>query len=89
MATVRAIQKSMRIAKAIKKHIGRRNELKKNKDYNGLHKLPVNSSPSRLNRRCELCGRPKAVYRKFGLCRICLREAVMRGDVPGCVKSSW
>ena len=39
--------------------------------------------------RCKLCGRPRGYYRKFGLCRICLRERVLRGEVPGMVKSSW
>jgi len=52
-------------------------------------KLPRNSSPSRVVRRCQVTGRPHAVYRKFGLSRIKLREAAMRGDIPGLVKSSW
>lgn len=54
-----------------------------------LQKLPRNASPSRQQRRCRLTGRPHAVYRKFGLCRNKLREAAMRGDVPGLVKASW
>ena len=54
-----------------------------------LQKLPRNASPVRQQRRCRLTGRPHAVYRKFGLCRNKLREAAMRGDVPGLVKSSW
>ena len=54
-----------------------------------LQKLPRNASPIRQQRRCQLTGRPHAVYRKFGLCRNKLREAAMRGDVPGLVKSSW
>ena len=54
-----------------------------------LQKLPRNASPVRQQRRCHLTGRPHAVYRKFGLCRNKLREAAMRGDVPGLVKSSW
>ncbi len=39
--------------------------------------------------RCEVCGRPRAYYRKFGLCRICLRERALRGELPGVVKASW
>lgn len=39
--------------------------------------------------RCNRCGRPKSVYRKFGLCRICLRELALRGELPGVTKSSW
>ena len=54
-----------------------------------LQKLPRDASPTRQQRRCQVSGRPHAVYRKFGLSRIKLREAVMRGDVPGVVKASW
>lgn len=54
-----------------------------------LQKMPRNASPSRQRRRCAITGRPHGVYRKFGLCRNKLREAAMRGDVPGLVKSSW
>lgn len=54
-----------------------------------LQKLPRNASPARQQRRCRITGRPHAVYRKFGLCRNKLREAAMRGDVPGLVKASW
>jgi len=54
-----------------------------------LRRLPRNSSPVRLQRRCQQCGRPKSVYRKFGLCRICLRTALMSGQVPGGRKASW
>ena len=44
---------------------------------------------SRLVRRCNLCGRPRAVYRKFGICRICLRTKALRGEIPGMRKASW
>ena len=54
-----------------------------------LQKLPRDASPARQQRRCRVSGRPHAVYRKFGLGRNKLREAAMRGDVPGLVKSSW
>ena len=54
-----------------------------------LQKLPRNASPVRQQRRCQITGRPHGVYRKFGLCRNKLREAAMRGDAPGLVKSSW
>lgn len=54
-----------------------------------LQKLPRNASPVRQQRRCQITGRPHGVYRKFGLCRNKLREAAMRGDVPGLVKASW
>jgi len=54
-----------------------------------FHRLPRNSSPVRQRNRCKLTGRPHGYYRKFGLSRNKLREAAMRGDVPGLVKSSW
>jgi small subunit ribosomal protein S14 len=54
-----------------------------------LQSLPRNASPIRLRNRCGLTGRPHGYYRKFGLSRNKLREAAMRGDVPGLVKSSW
>ncbi len=54
-----------------------------------LHQLPRDASPCRQQRRCRISGRPHSVYRKFGLSRNKLREAVMRGDVPGVVKASW
>lgn len=51
--------------------------------------LPRNSSPVRLRNRCQLTGRPRGVYRKFGLGRSKLRDFVMRGEVPGMTKASW
>ena len=54
-----------------------------------LQSLPRNASPVRLQRRCRLTGRPHSVYRKFGLGRNKLREAAMRGDIPGLRKASW
>jgi small subunit ribosomal protein S14 len=54
-----------------------------------LQTMPRDSSPSRLRNRCRITGRPKGVYRKFGMCRNKLREAAMRGDVPGLTKASW
>ena len=54
-----------------------------------LQKLPRDSSPSRQRNRCELSGRSRGVYRKFGLGRNMLRKATMNGDVPGLRKASW
>ncbi|MCB9568516.1 MAG: 30S ribosomal protein S14 [Myxococcales bacterium] len=54
-----------------------------------LAKLPRNSCPTRKTRRCMLTGRSKAVYRKFGLCRVVLRDLALRGEIPGVTKSSW
>lgn len=86
--------------KLVAKYRERRNELKilikSSKDFETimeaqakLAKLPINSNPVRHSTRCQQCGRPHAVYRKFGLCRICLRQQLMTGNVTGGRKSSW
>jgi len=54
-----------------------------------LQELPRDASPSRLRNRCQLTGRPRGVFRKFGLCRNKIREIAMRGDIPGVAKASW
>jgi small subunit ribosomal protein S14 len=54
-----------------------------------LQQLPRNASPTRLRNRCELTGRPRGTFRKFGLGRNKLREIAMRGEVPGITKASW
>ncbi|MCX7229202.1 MAG: 30S ribosomal protein S14 [Burkholderiales bacterium] len=54
-----------------------------------LQQLPRNANPTRLRNRCELTGRPRGTYRKFGLGRNKLREIAMRGEVPGMTKASW
>ncbi len=54
-----------------------------------LQKLPRDSSPGRKRNRCELTGRSRGYFRKFGLCRNKLREVIMRGEAPGALKSSW
>ncbi len=51
--------------------------------------LPRNASPSRLRNRCQLTGRPRGVFRKFGLCRNKIRELAFNGEIPGVVKASW
>lgn len=101
MAKVSMINRELKRQKTAKKYAAKRAALKAiiaNPDSSDddrweaqlkLQKLPRNASPSRQVRRCNLTGRPHAVYRKFGLSRNKLREAAMRGDVPGLVKSSW
>ena len=54
-----------------------------------LQQLPRNASPTRVRNRCRLTGRPRGVYRKFGLGRNKLREIAMRGEIPGMTKASW
>ena len=101
MAKKSMIAREVKRIKTVAKYSGKRAELKEamnNQDLSSeeryearikFQKLPRNASPSRVVRRCQVTGRPHAVYRKFGLSRIKLREAAMRGDIPGLVKSSW
>ena len=54
-----------------------------------LERIPRNANPNRIRNRCELTGRSRAVYRKFGLCRIALRELALQGELSGVTKASW
>jgi small subunit ribosomal protein S14 len=54
-----------------------------------LQQLPRNANPTRLRNRCELTGRPRGTFRKFGLARNKIRELAFKGDIPGVVKASW
>lgn len=67
----------------------KRAELKRMGDYEGLHKLPRNSSPTRRKNRCSETGRPRGYMRTFGLSRISFREHASKGEIPGIRKSSW
>lgn len=101
MAKLSQVLRDKKRERLIAKYADRRAELRKKiKDPNldpdeklkavdALAKLPRNSCPTRLTRRCVLTGRSKAVYRKFGLCRVQLRDLALRGDLPGVTKSSW
>ena len=101
MAKLSSIQKNLFRQKLINKYKSKRELLKaKIKDkklsleerisyQNKLNDLPRNASSIRYRNRCEITGRPRGNYRKFGLSRIKLRELSMTGDLPGVVKSSW
>ncbi|MES9902931.1 MAG: 30S ribosomal protein S14 [Sedimenticola sp.] len=101
MAKKSMIAREVKRAKIVAKYAKKRAELKAviinpnsmNEEVDDavlkLQKMPRDAAPSRQQRRCRISGRPHAVYRKFGLCRNMLREAAMRGDVPGLVKASW
>jgi small subunit ribosomal protein S14 len=54
-----------------------------------MQALPRDASPTRLRNRCSLTGRPRGVFRKFGLCRNMIREIAMKGEIPGVIKASW
>ncbi|MCE2503141.1 MAG: 30S ribosomal protein S14 [Chlorobi bacterium] len=75
--------------KLVEKYAEKRQQLKEEGDYEGLQRLPRNSAPVRLRSRCMLTGRPRAYYRKFGLCRIELRRLALEGKIPGIRKASW
>lgn len=101
MAKTSMVEREVKRAKLAKRHGAKREQLKaiiKNPNTAveerelavvRLQKLPRNSSPSRQRNRCSLTGRPHGYYRKFALGRNKLREAAMRGDIPGLVKASW
>lgn len=71
------------------KKIIKKDEVNRDEALSKLQKRRRDESPCRIRERCRVCGRPNATLRKFGLCRIHLREAAMRGDVPGLKKASW
>jgi len=75
--------------KLVKKYAEKRAALKEAGDYEGLQKLPKNSSPVRLHNRCKLTGRPKGYMRQFGLSRVMFREMANQGLIPGVKKASW
>jgi small subunit ribosomal protein S14 len=73
----------------IDKYAEKRAELKAAGDYEGLHLLPKNSSPTRRKNRCSETGRPRAYMRQFGLSRLSFREHATKGEIPGVTKASW
>ena len=101
MAKKSQVLRDERRKKLIKKYANKRAVLRKIlNDHNAsidekleaqeqFAKLPRNSCPTRLNRRCEVSGRSHAYYRKFGVSRIALRDLALRGQLPGVRKSSW
>jgi small subunit ribosomal protein S14 len=95
------VNRDIKRAKLVKKYASKRAELKKiianpkssyeerTEAQTKLQKMPRDASPSRVRNRCALTGRSRGVYQKFGLGRNKLREATMKGDVPGLRKASW
>jgi small subunit ribosomal protein S14 len=73
----------------VQKYAAKRERLKAEGDFEGLQKLPKNSSPVRLHNRCNLTGRPKGYMRQFGVSRITFREMALKGLIPGVKKASW
>lgn len=89
MAKKSKIAKERKRQEMVAKYAAKRKALKEQGDYAALAKLPRDSSPVRLTRRCEMTGRPRGVYRKFKLSRIAFRELAHQGQIPGIKKSSW
>lgn len=73
----------------VAKYAKKRADLKAAGDFEGLDKLPKNSSPVRLHNRCKMTGRPRGYMRKFGISRVTFREMASAGKIPGVTKSSW
>lgn len=101
MAKLALINREAKRAKTVAKYAAKRAELlavinnSKLSDEERMdarlkfQQLPRNASPVRQRNRCKLTGRPRGYFRKFGLCRLKLREVAMRGEVPGMIKASW
>ena len=75
--------------KLVAKYAAKRADLKAKGDFEGLDKLPKNSSPVRLHNRCKLTGRPRGYMRQFGISRVTFREMALAGKIPGIRKASW
>ena len=89
MAKKSMIARDKKRQKMITKYAAKRGELNAAGDFEGLHRLPRNSSPTRHKNRCTETGRPRGFMRRFGLSRIAFREHASKGEVPGVTKSSW
>ena len=101
MAKLSSVNKNERRKKLAKKYAAKYAKLKATADDKSLDdterlmarlkmaEIPRNGNPTRVRNRCATTGRPRGYYRKFGLCRVCLREMAHRGELPGVTKSSW
>lgn len=101
MAKISVVNRNNKRARTIKSFVSKRGEIfsilrsqsadeeEKYLAREQLQRLPRDSSPVRYRNRCSLTGRPRGVFKKFGLCRIKLREIAMSGEVPGITKASW
>jgi small subunit ribosomal protein S14 len=88
MAKRSKVAKERQRQEMVEKYAELRKELKEKGDYEGLRKLPRDSSPTRLHNRCEITGRPRGYLRKFKMSRIAFRELAHKGQLPGIKKSS-
>ncbi|MGA2584360.1 MAG: 30S ribosomal protein S14 [Tepidisphaeraceae bacterium] len=89
MATLAWVVKQKKREALVKKYADLRRQLKKQKNFAALARLPRDSSPTRSHNRCQLTGRSRGVLRKFKVSRIMLRELALAGKIPGMKKASW
>ena len=101
MAKKSVVNRNLKREKMVAKYLARRRQLKatwmdgagtpesREEAFEQLKKMARDSSPVRLRVRCALTGRPRGVFRRFGISRTKLREMIMNGEIPGVVKSSW
>ena len=101
MAKKSSIEKNLKRKKIVERYASRRKELKaiikdpktslqeKRIAFIQIEKMPRDANPIRVRNRCNLTGRPRGYYRKFGLSRISLRELASNGNIPGITKASW
>ena len=89
MARKALIAKQNRRLEIVAKYAAKRKELKEKGDYAALAKMTRDSSATRLHSRCNVKGRSRAYYRKFGVSRLVLRELALQGKIPGVTKASW
>ncbi len=89
MAKTSQLARQAKRVKLVAKYATKRAALKAAGDFEGLQKLPKNSSPVRLKNRCAITGRPHGYLRAFGLSRIQFRELAREGKIPGVKKASW
>ena len=89
MARKSVIARENKRQKLVTQYAEKRKALKEAGDWEGLDKLPRNSSAVRLHNRCKITGRPKGYMRKFGISRVTFREMASEGKIPGITKASW
>lgn len=89
MAKKAKIVKEQKREQLVAQYAGLRKKLKEEGNYEALRKLPRDSSPTRLMRRCQITGRPRGVFRKYKMSRIAFREYAHKGQIPGVRKASW
>jgi small subunit ribosomal protein S14 len=89
MAKKSMLARDKKRTKMIEQYAAKRAELKELGDFDGLAKLPRNSSPTRQKNRCVETGRPRGYMRQFGLSRLSFREHASKGEIPGVTKASW